>query len=104
MKRNNHSKERKMKRVLILMVFMSIALLWIPLSSHADNEFHGVIDSRPEGKVGTGVIGGRQVVVTERTELKEKDGPLVVGACAEVDYEGNFVEEIESEQKSKCGK
>lgn len=40
--------------------------------------------------------------MTERARLKEHDGPLVVGACAEVDCEGNLVEEIETEQKSKC--
>lgn len=31
------AKERKMKR-LLLMLFMLSAVLWIPLSSHADNE------------------------------------------------------------------
>ncbi len=93
-----------MKRLLMIILLMSAALPWIPLNSYADNDFHGLIESRPEGKAGTWMIGGRQVVVTERTKFKEEHGPLTVGACAEVDHEGNFVEKIESEEKSECSK
>jgi hypothetical protein len=85
-------------------LLLSGTVFWAPPSSQAGNEFHGLIESRPEGKVGTWVIGGRQVAVTESTKLEEDDGPLVVGACAEVEYEGGAVEEIESEEKAKCGK
>lgn len=88
----------------ILTLLLSSMFLWIPPNGRAEEEFHGVIESRPEGKVGTWVIGGREVTVTERTKLEEDDGPLVVGACAEVEYEGSAVEEIESEGKAKCGK
>jgi hypothetical protein len=83
------------------MPFVVSAVLLIPLNSYADDEFYGIIESRPDGKPGTWVIGGRQVEVTERTKL---EGPLAVGTCAEVEYEGNLVEEIESEKMSKCGK
>lgn len=71
------------------------------MSSHADDEFYGIVESRPEGKVGTWVIGGRKVEVTERTELEADNGPLLVGACVEVAYDGKFVEEIESEKQGK---
>ena len=91
-----------MKR-LIKILLLSGTALWFTLG-HADEEFKGIVESRPEGKVGTWMIGGRQVVVTERTRLKEEAGPLVVGACAEVEYKGDFVEEIESEEKADCGK
>jgi hypothetical protein len=87
-----------------VMLFIATAALVIPMSSHADDEFYGIIESRPEGKAGTWVIGGRQVTVTDKTKLEEDHGPLVVGACVEVEHEGNVVEEIESEKKSKCAK
>jgi hypothetical protein len=41
-------------------------------------------------------------MVTDKTKLEEDHGPLVVGACVEVEYEGNVVEDIASEKKSKC--
>jgi hypothetical protein len=69
----------------------------------ADEEFHGIFEKRPEGKAGTWVIGGREVAATERTKLEEDDGPLAVGACAEVEYKGGAVKEIESEEPSECG-
>jgi hypothetical protein len=90
--------------LMTVMLFISSAVLLLSLDSHADHEFLGTIESRPDGKAGTWVIGGQQVVVTERTRLDEDHGPLLVGACAEVEYKGNFVEEIASEEKSKCRK
>jgi hypothetical protein len=89
-------------RLPIVMLFVSSAALLTPMSSHADDEFYGIIESRPEGKAGAWVIGGRQVMVTDKTKLEEDHGPLVVGACVEVEYKGNVVEEIASEKKSKC--
>ena len=84
-----------------VMPLVASALFLIPPTIYADDEFYGTIESRPDGKAGIWVIGGRQVEVTERTEL---EGSLAVGSCAEVEYEGNVVEEIESEKMSECGK
>lgn len=92
-----------MKLLKVTLLTSSLVLL-MPLSSNAGDEFYGKIESRPESKVGTWVIGGRQAVVTDNTPLEEDDGPLAVGACVEVEYEGNAVEKIESEEKYKCGK
>ena len=69
-----------------------------------EDEFHGIIESRPEGRVGTWVVGGRSVQVTVRAEFKEEHGLLTVGACAEVELKGDVVAEIESELKRKCEK
>lgn len=69
----------------------------------ASDELKGIIQSRPEGKVGTWVIAGATLQVTEETKLDEEDGPLVVGACAEVDIKNGVVTEIESEEPSDCG-
>ena len=88
-------------KLLKVMPFVVSAVLLIPVNSHADDDFYGAIESRPDGKAGIWIIGGRQIEVTERTKL---EGPLVVGTCAEVEYEGSLVEKIESEKMSKCGK
>ncbi len=93
-----------MKTVIGVVVLATSMCLWLSFPSYADEEFYGIIESRPEGKVGTWVIGGRDVEVTERTKLEEDHGPLVIGVCAEVEYEGGMVEEIESEAPAKCKK
>ncbi len=69
----------------------------------ASDELKGIIQSRPEGKVGTWVVAGATLQVTEETKLTEKEGPLVVGGCAEVDIKNGVVKEIESETLSDCG-
>jgi hypothetical protein len=38
-------------------------------------------------------------MVTDKTKLEEDHRPLVVGACVEVEYEGNVVEDIASEKQ-----
>jgi hypothetical protein len=65
-------------------------------------KIYGPIESRPEGKEGTWVIAGRTFTVTDTTELHEDDGPLVVGSCAQIELKGIVVEEIDSEEASKC--
>jgi hypothetical protein len=78
-----------------------------PLTADDDDEieFTGRITSIDGSRW---VIGGRIVVVTPDTELEAENGPLVVGACVEV--EGDLLpdgrieaEEIESEEPGKCG-
>lgn len=82
-----------------------VGLLILPAAGSADEEFYGRIESRPEGKAGNWIIGGRQVAVPETARLDEEDGPLVVGACAEVESKNGVVEEIETEDEaSKCPK
>ncbi|MCB5185830.1 DUF5666 domain-containing protein [Methylobacillus gramineus] len=70
----------------------------------ADEEFYGVIESRPQENVGTWVIGGRKLNVTKDTELENDHGPLVKGACVEVEIEDGLVQEIETKKKEKCAK
>ena len=73
----------------------------------AEDEFHGIIESRPDAKAGTWVVGGRSINVTENTKLDEDHGPLNAGACVEVELESGPVEvaeKIESEPPSKCEK
>ena len=70
----------------------------------ADEEFYGVIESLPENKIGTWIVGGRSFNVMESTELDEDHGPLIVGACVDVEIDDGVVEAIESEPLDKCQK
>lgn len=81
-----------------------VAGLLNPAQARADEDFHGIIERRPEGNIGTWIIGGQEIAVTDQTKIEEDDGPLAVGKCAEVDYKNGRVEEIESESMSDCRK
>lgn len=88
---------------LISLIPLSLTfILFSAQTSKASDDFYGVIEQIPEGRIGTWVIGGRSVEVTEATSLEEDDGPFAVGACVQVDYDNNVVEEIETEEQSKC--
>jgi len=69
-----------------------------------DDDFSGFIESRPAGTAGTWVISGRSFTATAGTELDADDGPLTVGACVSVEYEGSTAEEIESEERYDCAR
>lgn len=86
------------------LALLFVAGLLSPAQARADDDFHGIIERRPEGNIGTWIIGGREIDVTDQTKIEEDDGPLAVGKCAEVDYENGQVEEIESESMSDCHK
>ncbi len=88
----------------LIVLACAFLLLSIGTVAVADQDFHGIIKSRPDGKVGTWVVGRHSVEVTEKTRLKERQGPLTVGACAEVEIHHGKVKEIESEPLRKCGK
>jgi len=92
-----------MKKYLVVFVgaFVASSIAQVAV---ADDDFYGIVESRPDGEVGTWVVGGRDLEVTERTQLDEDNGPLEIGACAEVDMDEGMVEEIEVEPASKCSK
>jgi len=83
-------------------LFVVSTILFLATIGCESVKIYGPIENRPEGKEGTWVIGGRSFTVTDTTELDEDDGPLVVGACAEVEIKGIVVKKIESEEKYKC--
>lgn len=70
----------------------------------ADEDFYGTIESRPTENPGVWVVSGQQVEVTDKTEIDNDHGPLVVGSCVEVEHKKGVVEEIESAKPAKCGK
>lgn len=90
-----------MKKLQHLLLGVFTLLLFILLGCESV-KIYGPIESRPEEKEGTWMIAGRTFTVTDTTKLDEENGPLVVGACAQVELKGIVVEEIESEEASKC--
>lgn len=88
------------KKALLIAVagfsFSSVAL--------ADEEFYGTVESRPTENPGIWVISGQQVEVTDKTEIENDNGPLVVGSCVEVEHKKGVVKEIESAKPNKCGR
>lgn len=88
---------------LISLCSMCAVLLVAPVS-HARDEFFGTIENRPKDNVGAWTIGGRTLNVTAKTELDEDHGPFVVGACVEVEHNGNIALEISTEEKKHCSK
>ena len=75
-------------------------------SSYAfgDEEFYGTVESRPTENPGIWIVSGQQVEVTDRTDIDNDHGPLVVGSCVEVEHKKGVVKEIESAKPSKCGR
>lgn len=69
-----------------------------------DEEFYGTVDSRPTENPGIWIVSGQQVEVTDRTDIDNDHGPLVVGSCVEVEHKKGVVKEIESAKPSKCGR
>ena len=92
-----------MKRFLTAFLFLFV-VMGMTQVSYADKDFYGIVESRPDGKVGTWKIGGRSVEVTDMTRLDEDYAPIKVGTCVEVDIDDGMVEEIESEPPRKCRK
>ncbi len=92
-----------MNRSLVALMYVSL-LLSLSQVALGDDDFYGLIESRPNAKVGTWVVGGRSIEVTDETDLDKDNGPLEVGACVEVEMDDGDVEEIESEPLEKCGK
>jgi hypothetical protein len=85
-----------------MFVLISALMFVLPMTGHADDDFYGKVESRPDDKVGTWVIDGRNLDVTSATRLKEKISPLVAGTCVEVEIDEGIVQEIETVKMSKC--
>ncbi|HEU4709341.1 MAG TPA: hypothetical protein VFS17_08515 [Methylophilaceae bacterium] len=86
----------------LLFVCLSALALTLPAVGQADDSFKGKVESRPADKVGEWVIDGRKLDVTAAAELEEKAGPMVAGACVEVEMDDGIVEEIETVDMDKC--
>lgn len=89
----------KLLKRLVMVLALGLGMLQTAL---ADDEFYGVLEKRPAGKVGTWVVSGKALKVTKKTELEADHGALKAGACVEVEIDEGHVESIETEPKKKC--
>ena len=86
----------------IPLILPAVLAVLITACSKDEAEYTGILDHRPEGKDGMWVIDGKSFSVTEDVDLDEDHGPLVAGACVELEMEDGEVREIESEEMDKC--
>ncbi len=68
----------------------------------------GIIEALPDGALrGIWTISGVQYEVGAQTRLRQKDGPIAVGACVELWYQGTTEPfktlRLETQRRSKCG-
>ena len=54
-------------------------------------KFYGTIEKIPEGKVGTWIVRGKEILVEKNTKIEEEHGKAKVGAYVEV--EGSYLGE-----------
>ncbi len=87
-----------------LALLVAVSCFSLSQMAVADEEFYGTIDSRPTGNAGIWVISGQQVEVTDKTDIDNDHGPLVVDSCVEVEHDKGVVKELESAKPSKCGR
>jgi hypothetical protein len=67
---------------------------------YEESKFYGNIESLPQsGLNGTWRVSGRNVIVTDRTYIKQEYGPVAVGAYVEVKGGGNPFTAYEIETK-----
>jgi len=85
-------------------LIIATSCLLLSNAAFADEEFYGTVDSRPTENSGIWVISGQQVEVTDKTDIDNDNGPLVVGSCVEVEHKKGVVKEIDSAKPSKCGR
>ncbi|MGH8010633.1 MAG: hypothetical protein ACREQ3_26875, partial [Candidatus Binatia bacterium] len=67
------------------------------------DDYYGVIRAVPEGESDVWVIGDRLLTTMPDIRLEEQEGPLQVGACAEVKlYDDGNVERIRTAESRRC--
>ena len=90
-------------KFLNLFLFVFLVFVFSPFV-FAEEEYTGIIESRPEGIAGTWIVGGNSYIATEKTEIDDEKGPLQIGACAEVEIINGKFTEIETVSPKKCNK
>jgi hypothetical protein len=99
-----------MRKLMVVLALLSFSMFFLAVNaSFAKEDFHGTVEKMPvSGPVGEWIISGKPVQVTKDTKLKEKYGPLRVGAFVEVEgmkHDGKFIAyEIETEEAEKSEK
>jgi hypothetical protein len=120
----SHKKEGTMKKLILAIAVLVLIMGFSAVSYASENEygerheydnseyhsnypgkFYGTVEEIPgKGKGGVWIINGREVHVTNSTEIEEEHGKVAVGAYVEVegDYSGKtfFAYEIEVKGES----
>lgn len=68
----------------------------------ADETRHGIVKQEPEGDYVHWFIGGEQLDMAEGARIKDKVGPLEVGACAELDIADGVIQSAKTRPMSDC--
>ena len=99
-------KTRNLLRGAVVLMMSGAVVLGAAAPSYAKGgglpRIRGIVTQRPAGKTGVWVVGGKRFTATRSTQLDTVEGPLKVGACAKVRYNGAVAVEIDSEPASDC--
>jgi hypothetical protein len=101
-------KERLRKALLVLAASLLLPLSWHWQTARADDlKWRGVVESMPmDGFEGEWEVSGRTFIANGSTQIKQENGPLQVGACAEVEYmaaeEVDIAVKIVSKEAGEC--
>lgn len=80
-----------MKKTALVML-TGILILTVQQMVHASDDhsdgysskFYGTVEEMPSGYIGTWIVNGRQVEVTQRTKIEQEYGPAAVGSYVEI--------------------
>lgn len=83
---------------------VAIGLVWACMGAQAaDREWAGIVKQEPADNGGNWAIGSRQVAIGPDVERRDKVGPLVIGACAQLHLaDAELLERIETRPMSVC--
>lgn len=75
--------------LIIFLVSFSFTMMVFASEDEGHHEWHkdevyGIVDKIPDGRLGTWIINGKEVLVTEGTIINEEHGKAKVGAYVEV--------------------
>ena len=68
----------------------------------ADEIRHGIVKQEPEDDYTHWFVGSEQLDMAEGASVKEKVGPLEVGACAELDVADGVIQTATTRPMSDC--
>jgi hypothetical protein len=73
---------------------------------YPETKYYGLIETIPDGLLGTWTIGGTDFEADADTEFEQEDGAFAVGVCAEVEYVAqngvNSAKKIETSEPYHC--
>lgn len=74
----------------------------LTVSAFADESWSGIVKQEPQGDNVHWLIGDNELTMNENTRIKVSVGRLEVGACAQVDADGQAIEKVTTRPMSRC--